>query len=126
MELREALTQIAEIRRQLARTELFRGYRAMPVAFSGLLALAAAGVQAVWISDPSQHVVAYLALWVGAAVLSTLAAGTEMVLRCRRAASSLDNEITWLAVEQFLPCLVAGALLTAVLALFVPDNLWML
>ena len=35
MELREALTQITEIRLQLARTEVFRGYRAMPVAFSG-------------------------------------------------------------------------------------------
>jgi hypothetical protein len=126
MELREALTQIAEIRRQLARTEVFRGYRAMPVAFSGLLALAAAAIQAVWIADPTQYIAAYLGLWVGAAALSTLAAGTEMVMRCKRATSSLTLEITWLAVEQFLPCIVAGALLTAVLALFVPDNLWML
>ena len=37
MELREALTQITEIRQQLARTEVFRGYRAMPVAFSGVV-----------------------------------------------------------------------------------------
>ena len=43
MELREALTQIAEIRQQMARTEVFRGYRAMPVAFGGVVALAAAG-----------------------------------------------------------------------------------
>ena len=40
MELREALTQISEIRRQVARAQLFRGYRALPVAFSGLTALA--------------------------------------------------------------------------------------
>ena len=46
MELREALTQITEIRLQLARTEVFRGYRAMPVAFSGVVALAAGLIQA--------------------------------------------------------------------------------
>jgi hypothetical protein len=126
MELREALTQIAEIRRQLARTEVFRGYRAMPVAFSGVLALAAACFQAVWIADPVQNIGAYLALWVSAAVVSALAAGTEMVLRCRRASSTLTPEMTWLAVEQFLPCILAGGLLTIVLVLCVPESLWML
>ena len=39
MELREALTQITEIRLQMARTEVFRGYRAVPAAFSGAVAL---------------------------------------------------------------------------------------
>ena len=39
MELREALTQIAEIRQQMARGEVFRGYRAATTAFSGVVAL---------------------------------------------------------------------------------------
>ena len=38
MELREALTQIAEIRTRMAETERFRGYRAAPIALSGLIA----------------------------------------------------------------------------------------
>ena len=42
MELREALSQISEIRQQMARSEVFRGLRSVPVAFSGLLAWAAA------------------------------------------------------------------------------------
>ena len=46
------LTQITEIRLQLARTEVFRGYRAMPVAFSGGVAVLAAVIQAVTIPDP--------------------------------------------------------------------------
>ena len=41
VELHEALAQIAEIRHQMARTELFRGYRAAPAAFTGLLAIGA-------------------------------------------------------------------------------------
>jgi hypothetical protein len=126
MELREALTQISEIRRQLARTEVFRGYRSMPVAFSGLLALAAAGFQALWLPEPTQNIPAYLILWLGAAVVSALAAGLEMGLRCWNSSQSLSRDITWLAVEQFLPCLAAGGLLTLVLAVSAPDALWML
>jgi hypothetical protein len=126
MELRDALTQISEIRRQMARTEVFRGYRAMPVAFSGFLALAAAAIQAAWIASPLEEVPAYLALWVGAAVVSTVGAGTEMLLRARQSLSAWRREITWLAVEQFLPCLVAGGLLTCVLVWYAPESLWML
>src|SRR4051794_18137154 len=126
MELRDALTQISEIRRQMARTEVFRGYRAVPVAFSGLLALAAAAIQATWIVDPAEQMPAYLALWVGAAVVSAIGAGTEMTLRARQAASPWRRAITWLAVEQFLPCLVAGGLVTFVLVRYAGESLWML
>jgi hypothetical protein len=126
MELREALTQIAEIRLQMARTEVFRGYRALPVAFSGLLALAAAVAQVAWIGAPLQNIPAYLTLWVGAAFLSAMAAGVEMAIRYRNSDSALNREITWLAVEQFLPCLAAGALVTLVLLMCAPEGLWVL
>jgi hypothetical protein len=122
MELRDALTQISEIRRQMARTEVFRGYRAVPVAFSGLLALAAAAIQAAWVPEPQEETAAYLALWIGAAAASAIGAGTEMALRARQSASPWRREITWLAAEQFLPCLVAGALLTVVLVRFEPES----
>ena len=127
MELREALTQIAEIRQQMARTEMFRGYRAAPVAFSGVLALAAAGVQVVLIPQPVEQITAYLILWFGAAALSLLASGSAMILRHRYHLSSpLQREITWLVVEQFLPSLAAGGLLTFVLVIATPESLWML
>ena len=126
MELQEALTQISEIRRQMARTEVFRGYRALPVAFSGALAGAAALAQSVWIRDPATQLSAYLTLWIGAAVISAMAAGFEMFWRTRGPAASLRREITWLAVEQFMPCLAAGALLTVVLVRNAPECVWML
>ncbi|AGA29715.1 hypothetical protein [Singulisphaera acidiphila] len=126
MELRDALTQISEIRLQMARTEVFRGFRAMPVAFSGVLALATAGFQVAWIREPAQELSGYLGLWIGAAVISAVAAGAEMVIRVRNSASPWTREITWLAVEQFIPCLVAGGLLTFVLIRFAPEALWML
>jgi hypothetical protein len=126
MELREALTQISEIRRQVARTEVFRGYRAVPVAFSGLLALATAVFQALWLPEPRDNPSMYLTLWLGAAAISALAAGLEMTLRCWRSSNSLSRDLTWLAVEQFLPCLAAGGLLTFVLAVFAPNSLGLL
>src|SRR4051794_39111216 len=126
MELREALTQISEIRRQEARTELFRGYRALPGALPGLLALAAASVQEWWLPDPAQDFAPYLTLWVGAALVSVLATGMEMALYYRRVGSSLAWQTTWLAVGQFLPCLAAGGGLTFVVVAHARENLWML
>lgn len=126
MELRDALTQIAEIRQQVARTEIFRGYRALPVAFSGVLAFAAAGLQPVWVPEPAQNFASYLGLWFGAALLSVLATACEMIWRLRRSASPLEREKLFLAVTQFLPSLAAGALLLLVLARFAPETLWLL
>jgi hypothetical protein len=126
MELREAMAQISEIRAQMARTETFRGYRAVPVACSGLLALAAAGFQAIWLRDPVGQLEGYLALWVGAAGVSAVAAGVEMAVHARLATSRWSRAITWLAVEQFLPCLVAGGLLTFVIVRNAGESVWML
>jgi hypothetical protein len=126
MELREALTQITEIRAQMARTEVFRGYRAAPVAFSGLLAFAAAGAQAAWLPDPVGQWDDYLRLWIGAAALSAVAAGAGMAARQRSSPSAWRREITLLALGQFAPCLVAGGVVTAVLVGSAPEALWML
>jgi hypothetical protein len=126
MELRDALTDISEIRQQMARSQMFRGYRSLTVGFSGLIAFAAAGVQARFIAQPAAHINAYLALWIGAAAISASIAGGEMIWRARRSSGELQAQITVLAVEQFLPCIVAGALVTYVLYHSAPESLWML
>ena len=126
MDLRDALNQIAAIRQQVARTAEFRGYRALPVAFSGLLAFAAAGVQATALPEPGDAPLAYLALWVGTAALSVLATGWQMLARLRRSSSPLEREKLFVAVTQFCPCLLAGAVLMVVFLRFEPGSLWML
>ena len=126
MELREALTQISEIRQRVAQSEVFRGYRAVPVAFSGLLALATAGVQMVYLPEPDGHAPAYIALWVGAAFVSLLATGLEIFIHHRHARSTLARQLTWLALRQFAPCLAAGALVMVAVVTYAPGNLWML
>jgi hypothetical protein len=126
MELRDALTQITEIRLQLARNEVFRGYRAMPVAFSGGVAVLAAFIQLVTMPEPVVQIGPYLVLWIGAAVVSALAAGLEMMIRARNSGTTMTRELTWLALEQFCPSLMAGALVTVVLVRAAPESLWML
>jgi hypothetical protein len=125
-ELHEALARIAEIRHQMARTEVFRGYRALPVAISGGLAAVSALVQAAWITQPISHFGLYLFLWVSAAVLSAAVAAAGMLDRRRRAASAWNREVTILAVELFLPSIIAGGLLTAAIVVNAPEVTWML
>ena len=126
MDLQEALTQISEIRQQVARTETFRGYRAAPVAFSGFVACLAAASQHVFIPQPANDLFGYLSLWIGAAILSMVATGLAMFWHCMQSTSSLTRPNTILAVGQFFPSVVAGGLVTYALFQHVPQAVWML
>ncbi len=126
MELRDALQQISEIRQQMARSEVFRGYRSLTVGFSGGLGLLAAALQSLWVPAPAADLNRYLTLWIGVATISTLVCGTELYLRAKNAGSGLARDMTRLAVEQFAPCLLVGALLTVCIARFAPHVAWML
>ncbi len=126
MELREALASIAEIRAHAAAAGRFRGYRAAPVALSGGLALLAAVAQPAVVPDPAAAVPAYLALWVGTAVLGGAAAASGMWLRRRWEGPGAGADLTRLAVGQFLPCLAAGALVTLAVGRHAPEIAWTL
>lgn len=122
MELRDALSQIAEIRARVAAAERFRGYRAVPVAITGLLAVLAATLQPLLLPTPTESVSGYLWLWLGTAVVATAVAGSGIWLRHRRTADRLTKELTWLAVGQFAPCLIAGAVVTLVVLKYAPQH----
>ena len=122
MELEEALQRIAAIHQQMARGQLFRGYRAATTAFSGALAFLACGAQGLFLQESP---IPCLAMWGGVAFLSVLIVGLEMTLRCRRSGSPLERDMTLGAAESFVPTIVAGGLLTYVIAQFTND-LWLL
>jgi hypothetical protein len=123
MQLHDALTQIAQIRQHMARAEVFRGYRAATTALTGVVAIVASFVQAMWMP---YDVASYLYIWLCAAIVSLVIVGVEMAYRSARSGSPLQREMTMLAVQQFVPCLVAGGLLTFVLVEFAPFDLWLL
>ena len=126
MELRDALTQIAEIRRQMAKGDVFRGYRSAPVAVSGSLALLAGIVQPYVVADPAGNIATYLWLWITMAVLSVVGMAAEMGVRIVWTRDRTYLEPTRLAVEQFLPSVIAGLLVTVVLVRHAPANVALL
>src|SRR5665213_2889240 len=111
MDLEIALSQIGQIQRQMARTRTFRGYRAATTLLTGIAAVAAALWQVRSIPEPGRNPVGVVYLWVGVSVFSVAVVAIEIVQRYWRSESSLDRELTLHAVEQFVPCIVAGAML---------------
>jgi hypothetical protein len=125
-DLHKALADIDAIKRQVARDTQFRGYGPATIAFTGVLALVAAVVQALWIDDPREQFAGYLAIWIGTAAISVALIGAETVTRSRRLHSDLADEMIHAAIEQLIPAGVAGALLTFVLLRFAPDTVWIM
>jgi hypothetical protein len=127
MEVTRALDQIAAIRQQMARAERFGGLRAVSTGLTGAIALVTAGVHQWRLLERGvPDVRSYLLLWLVAATASMGIVGAEMVMRLRRSPSSLQRDLTLAAVEQFLPFLVAGLLLTIVFVRSIYRDIWML
>ncbi len=125
-DLNKALGDISKIRMQIAQTTEFRGFGPATLATTGILAIAAAWAQARWLTDPVSNFSVYLAIWIGTAALSAGVIGTQMYARTRRLHSGMADEMIRMAVEQFLPALVTGALFTVVIVRYVPAALWIL
>jgi len=125
-DLNRALTEISLIHEQLTRDAEFRGYGPATLAATGLLAFAVAAVQAVWITDPGTAAYRSLSLWVAAATVSLAAIVLEAINRSRHEHGSLALPMLQTALQQFLPAIVAGGLLTIALQTVAPQTLWMM
>lgn len=126
MHLDDALMQIADIRLHMRRSAVFRGYRSATVALSGVLALATAAAQPLLVPSPADDLARYLACWVTVAGISVFAAGLHMWWRTLRFELVPARQHALLAIEQFLPSIVVGALLTLCIWLTAPQVGWML
>src|SRR5882757_629379 len=125
-DLNRALGDISSIRRQMARSTEFRGYGPATLAATGLIAVLAAGIQAMVLPDPAAHISTYQSIWICTAGLSAALTGIQMYTRTRRMHSGMSQEMMHMAVEQFLPSVGAGLLITVVLVRYVPAALWMI
>lgn len=104
----------------------FRGYGPTTLAITGVLAAAVAFVQELGIVDSPRDPSHYLWLWIGTAAVSLTLIGIETVARAKRIHSGLAMQMVHSAFEQFIPAIVAGILITVVIARFATPNLWML
>jgi hypothetical protein len=105
-----ALDQIAEIHRQIAKGEVYRGYRSLPVALSGLMGLAAAWLQprALGAADPIGFILYWTAIAAGAAFIGS----SEILYNYVVHEDATGRRKTRKVVGQFLPSLVGGAAMT--------------
>jgi len=125
-ELRQALAQISAIRTQVARETQFRGYGPRSTAASGALAILVASAQALWLKATRGDARLFLMVWVSTAVVAAGICAWETYIRTRKVHFGFSREMIQAAIEQFLPAMVVGLMLTVVLVQAAPRELWML
>ena len=123
-ELQQALSEIQSILSQVARGTEFRGYGPASIAVSGILALLVAAAQARWMANAD--IAIWLGVWAGTAAVAVLLTGIETFARARRVHVGFAREMVQSAVEQFLPAVMVGFLLTVVMVRVAPRDCWML
>lgn len=105
---------------------MFRGFGPAVIAITGLLAAVTTVAQSIWLDDPTQQPLTFLAAWALTAVAGVALIGAEMIARTRRHHGGLADAMLWNAIEQALPAGIAGAAIALVLIAFSPDTLWVL
>ena len=119
MELPQALAQIAEIRAQATKTEAYRGYRPVPIAASGVMGLVAAWLQPSALgTDPDAFVMYWMIVAAGAAFIGA----SEIVYNFVVHDDILARRRTLRVAAQFLPSVIAGALVTLIVVLKSPPS----
>jgi hypothetical protein len=111
MEFSRALSQIAEIHQQIAKGEVYRGYRSLPIAASGAI-----GVAAAWLQDPSlgaRDPIGFVRYWTLTAAIAALVGTSEILYNYAVHDDAGARRRTRQVVGQFLPSVLAGAVITA-------------
>jgi hypothetical protein len=111
VDVTRALDQIAEIHGQIAKGELYRGYRSLPIAASGAIGLAAAALQpgSLGHADP----VGFVVYWTAIAIAAGFVGSSEIVYNYFVYEDTTERRQTRRVVGQFLPSVLAAAAITA-------------
>lgn len=125
-DVERAISEIADIRAQLAASTRFRGITPKATALTGVLALALAGAQTLWPDTLARDALQYIAVWAGFIIASIAIVALEAIARSgcsheRVSASALQSTLR-LAV----PFVAAGTMITLVTCKFAPDSTWIL
>jgi len=114
MDAGRALDQIAEIHRQIAKGEVYRGYRSAQVAMSGVIGAAAAWRQPADLAaaDP----LAFVVYWMAVAAAAALVGSGAILFNYAVHEGASGRRQTRRVAGQFLPALAAGAAIGICLA----------
>lgn len=113
MRVGKALEQISEIHAHMARSQVYRGYRAVPVMLSGALALAAGWIQPRILASTDAR--SYLIYWTAVAVAAFLISGGNVIYGYLREENLYARQRTLSVVGQLAPSLAVGLVVTLAL-----------
>ena len=105
MDVTRALDQIAEIHAQIAKGEVYRGYRSLPIAASGAIGVAAAWMQP---ADVARDPIVFAVYWMAVAVAAMFVGSSEILYNYIVHDSASGRRHTRKVVGQFLPSVLAG------------------
>ena len=113
MDVTRALDQIATIHEQIAKGEVYRGYRSLPVALSGLIGLAGAWLQpaSLGTADP----IGFVLYWAAVAAAAGFVGSSEIIYSYVVHDDASERRKTRQVLGQFLPSVVGGAAITVCL-----------
>jgi hypothetical protein len=111
MHVTDALRQLDDIHDHVMRAEVYRGFQAPGVAAVGILGLVAAVVQPLIAGADGPH--GFVLYWVVVALVGGLLGGSGAVYTYLYREDDFARRKTRRVVLQFLPCLAAGACVTA-------------
>lgn len=114
LELQEALERLSVIHDQVAKSEIYRGYRSWSIGASGLFCLAAAALQPdALIETP----IGFLTYWAATGLFCGLVAASEIVVNYFARGDAHHRRTTRRVVGQLIPALVAGAAVSLALVM---------
>jgi len=110
MRIDKALEQISEIHEHMAKSQMYRGYRAIPMILSGILAIVAARIQPFIVSGADPRI--FVLYWTFVAVTAFSIIGGRVIYGYLREEDPHNRQRTTVVVGQLAPSLTVGAILT--------------
>ncbi len=119
MDIENAVEQISEIHRHLAKTEIFYGYKPLTVLIVGIAAFVLAAVQN-WVIVPSSELM-FIIQWLVVGTVIILAIGGNIFYNYLRSGSDFKINQMSKVFLQFGPSVAAGFVISAVF-IFMDDS----
>ena len=117
MNIHQALSDIAEIRAQLDRTETYRGFRSTAVGVSVLVLVVGAWAESRWVDDWPSQIDRYLTVWLSVAIVSAVIAAVEMLIRSQISGNRLVAKMHWSLSRHIAPSFLVGFVLTLMIGM---------
>jgi hypothetical protein len=122
MDVGQAMEDLALIKRQLRKAQVFRGYRAWVAGSTGLLALMGSWAQTVLVPDPVGHLKSYMLLWLVVAIAASVVGLSPVFKQILWPDTESEHDKAVTLLYRLMPTFAAGAIVTVALYRGAPEH----